>query len=123
MKKIISTIIITILCFSFVLPAPAQKKSGLAAPSPTSQRSELFASAAAFTDGGGVWLEWQTGIEKQIAGFHAYRVENGAKQLVSPVLIPGGNLSGDGSASGRNYNFFDPQGSYRTAYVIESIDV
>ncbi|HEX8367559.1 MAG TPA: C25 family cysteine peptidase [Pyrinomonadaceae bacterium] len=124
MKKIISTIIITILCFSSVLSVPAQKNSGLTASSPISRGAKLFDSVAAFTDENGVWLEWQTGIENEILGFHAYRVENGEKQLVSPVLIPA-NLSprGDKTTQGRNYNYFDPQGTSRAAYVIESIDL
>ncbi|HEX8246787.1 MAG TPA: hypothetical protein VF599_01275, partial [Pyrinomonadaceae bacterium] len=74
MKKIISTIIITILCFSSALFVSAQKNSGLAAQNPILQRAKLFESAAAFTDENGVWLEWQTGIENEIIGFHAYRV-------------------------------------------------
>jgi hypothetical protein len=124
MKKIISTIIITILCFTSILPVFAQKKSVLSASNPVSQRVQLFDSTAALTDGNGVWLEWQTGIESEIIGFHAYRFENGEKRLVSPILIPG-NLSarGDKTTQGRNYSFFDPQGTSASAYVIESIDV
>lgn len=124
MKKIISTIIITILCFSSVLFVPAQKSSGLAASSPISQGAKLFDSTAAFTDGNGVWLEWRTGIENEIVGFQAYRIENGEKQLVSPVLIPGNfSTRGAKTSQGGNYNYFDPQGSARALYVIESIDV
>ncbi|HEX9960932.1 MAG TPA: hypothetical protein VGB00_08370, partial [Pyrinomonadaceae bacterium] len=124
MKKFISTIIITILCFSSIIPVFAQKKSGLAAPNPVSRDAELFDSTAAFTDENGVWLEWRTGIENEIVGFHAYRLLNGEKQLVSPILLPG-NLSprGEKTTQGGNYNFFDPQGTSAAAYVIESIDV
>lgn len=124
MKKVISTIIITILCVSFVLPVSAQKKSGLAATNPVSERAKLFASVSAFTDGGGVWLEWRTGVENEILGFHAYRLASGEKHLVSPVLLPG-NLSpvGEKQTPGKNYSYFDPQGTSTDVYVIESIDV
>ncbi|MDQ3799648.1 MAG: hypothetical protein M3384_09370, partial [Acidobacteriota bacterium] len=126
MKKIISTFIITILCFSSALSVPAQKKSGLAASAPVSPQegAKLFASAAAYTDGNGVWIEWRTGIENEILGFHLYRLANGEKQLVSPILIPG-NLSprGEKTTPGKSYNYFDPQGALGGAYVIESIDV
>jgi hypothetical protein len=124
MKKIISTIIIAILSFSSALSVPAQKKSGSAASNPVLQGAKLFASAAAYTDGNGVWIEWRTGIENEILGFHLYRLANGEKQLVSPVLIPG-NLSptGEKTTPGKSYNYFDPQGISGGVYVIESIDV
>lgn len=123
MKKIISTIIITILCFSTMLPVLAQKKQSLTASNPLSQRAQLFASTAAFTDGNGVWLEWQTGIESEILGFHVYRLTGGEKQLVSPVLIPGNYLPiGEKTVAGRNYNSFDPQGNIATAYLIEGVN-
>jgi hypothetical protein len=123
MKKVISTIIITILCFSSVLSIPAQKNSGLAASNPVSGRAKLFASTAAFTDGNGVWIEWRTEIENEILGFHVYRVAGGEKQLASPVLFPG-NLSpiGEKTTQGKNYSYFDPQGSAASTYVIESLD-
>lgn len=124
MKKIISTIIITILCFSSALPVLTQKKQSLAASNPISQRAQLFISAAAFSDGNGVWLEWQTGIESELLGFHVYRVAGGEKHLVSPVLIPGNYLpNGEKNVSGRNYNYFDPQGNSAGAYVIEGVNV
>ena len=123
MKKAISTIIITILCFSTVLPVLAQKRAILAAPNPISQRAQLFVSTAALSDGNGVWLEWQTGIESEILGFHVYRVAGGEKQLVSPVLIPGNYLpTGERAAPGRSYHYFDPQGDFNAAYVIEGVD-
>ena len=126
MKKIISTFIITILCFSSAISLAAQKKSGLTASNPVTnerQQAKLFESATAWTDGNGVWLEWQTGTENEILGFHAYRVENGEKQLVSPVFIAG-NLSprGEKQTQGRNYNYFDPQGNSAVAYIVEAVD-
>lgn len=107
-----------------MLPVLAQQRQSLTASNPLSQRAPLFTSTAAFTDGNGVWLEWQTGIESEILGFHVYRVANGEKNPVSPVLIPGNYLpTGEKSAPGRNYHYFDPQGTSATVYVIEGVNV
>lgn len=124
MQKIISTIIVTILCFSSMLPVSAQKNQGLATSNALSQRAKLFDSTAAFTDGNGVWVEWKTGVENEILGFRVYRVAGGEKQLASPMLYPGNlSLTGEKSTPGKNYRSFDPQGNSAGVYVIESIDV
>lgn len=129
MKKVISTLTIAAICYSLILPVSAQKnrRSTLLPPPPAaivsdSQTSKIFSASEAYSDGNGVWLEWRTKTTDEILGFQVYRIGSGEKQLVSPVLIPGGyNQLGEKTAADRNFNFFDRQGDFNSVYVIESV--
>ena len=77
--------------------------------------------AVGFSDGNGVYLEWQAVSETDNLGFFVYR--NGAKgyDLASQSMIAGGSLrSSETVVSGGRYSFFDPQGDLSSTYYIES---
>jgi len=77
----------------------------------------------AYSEGKGVWLEWQTENEVGILGFRIYRLRSGKKpELVTPATISGTNLiAGEDPNLGRTYNYFDPKGNLKTGYLIEII--
>lgn len=121
MKKPLSAIIAATLCLSTAVPLFAQKPRAVISKTAASE-TRLFSSTEAFSEGRGVWLDWQTGDETGILGFRLYRLTDGEKQAVSPGMFPGKNLSAiaAGGAS-RNYNFFDARGGLDTVYLVEAV--
>lgn len=121
MKKTFSAVIAATLCFSSAVSSFAQKPRAIASKT-VLKETRLFSSNEAFSEGRGVWLDWQTGDETGILGFRVYRLTDGEKQAVTPGVIPGSNLSvTDRGSSGKQYNFFDPRGGLDAVYVVEAI--
>ena len=82
-----------------------------------------YASAEAYSDGRGVWLQWRTERETKNLGFFIYRVVGDERQLVSPALIGGkGLLDQSGRTDGGTYSFFDANGDANSRYVLESVN-
>jgi hypothetical protein len=120
MKKTISAFAAAAILFSTALPLFAQK-SGAFSTRKIFRADGIFSSNQAFSEGRGVWLEWQTADETDVVGFHVYRV-NGkrGKEAVSQMLISGTALSAL-PQSGKTYNFFDARGGLDTIYVVEAV--
>ncbi len=60
---------------------------------------------SATREGDGVWIQWDTLDERDVAGFHVLRsVDEGSFERISPIGVPG--TGGAGLTTG--YAFFDP---------------
>lgn len=83
-----------------------------------------FGKIRAFTDGRGVWLEWQMTSETDNLGFTVEREINGGgkKEIVNRGLISGAYTElGEKNSAGRKYSFFDAAGDSTSVYTIESL--
>ena len=122
MKKILTTLILLNFCLLFTLPVSAQRAGKVGDSEKNIKQSVKFSSTGAFSDGNGVWLEWETAFESGNLGFNIYRVDGGKKELLSPSLIPGTYLRGrESQFVGDKYNYFDPNGTANSAYIIETL--
>ena len=90
-----------------------------------SQKSIVeYAGTRAFSDGRGVWLEWQTSSETKNLGFLVYRLVGKDKELVSPNMISGSFFRATKDQnSGDTYSYFDPNGNSYDTYYIESMNM
>ncbi|MBK7393495.1 MAG: hypothetical protein IPI64_09390 [Chloracidobacterium sp.] len=81
-----------------------------------------FETVEAITDGGGSFVRWQMTSETGNMGFLVYRISRRGQQQASENLITG-SLSKLGSETvyGGKYEFFDPSGTFGSAYVIQAI--
>lgn len=83
-----------------------------------------YKSIDAFSDGNGVWLEWETSFESGNLGFYVYRSNGIEKELISSSLIPGIYLKmRDARTIGEKYTFFDADGAYNSTYYIETYNI
>ncbi|HEY0461020.1 MAG TPA: C25 family cysteine peptidase [Pyrinomonadaceae bacterium] len=134
MKKIVSLSIIVVLYLTTVLPVFSQKIKIAGGKPITGIRQNpiiknetptgvKLASASGFSDGNGVYLQWQAEYENRNAGFFVYR--GGAKGLepVSEAIVGGAALtSSEPVVYGGKYTFFDPNGNFSTVYYIETLN-
>jgi hypothetical protein len=73
---------------------------------------------------GGVFLQWQTGLESDNLGFNVYRDEGGKRELVNPQLVAGSALVADATLlTGRSYSWWDKSPGKGAAYWLEDIDL
>ncbi len=134
MKRVISVIILSVLVSSSVTPVVAQKgarmpvggkqklqKPELAA-APTATR---FASSSAYTDGNGVFLDWNMEAEIGNIGFNVYRVGKRGSELltVSKMVAGAASHAREVPAYGKSYSFFDRNGSGSDVYLVETISL
>ncbi len=119
MKKVLTLLIFSGLLFNST--AFSQKSKSVNTSPAVQSDFVVFDRAEAFSDGAGVWLRWQTASETNNLGFRVYRAAANTRELVSEEMLPGGYLSGEEHAFGRNYTFFDPKGSTGTVYYLESL--
>lgn len=122
MKKALSVLVFSI----FVLSSSifSQSLRTVQNESRSTNSIVVYAGIRAFSDGKGVWLEWQTSSETKNLGFRVYRLTNGQRELASPNFIGGSYLrAGEEQTVGDRYSFFDPQGSGSDVYFIESLDI
>lgn len=121
MKKGLAICALFVLCLGLTSPAAAQKTRKTKSFETKPVHRVSLVGAGAFSDGKGVWLRWQTGIEKQNLGFNIYRVEGDRTTQANPHLIGGAFMAErDESPRARDYTFFDPAGGLETSYYIES---
>lgn len=122
MKKISAVLLLLTMAFVSV---PAQKIRSL--DNRTVQFNRAFVSysdIAATADRSGVILRWTTKEETQNLGFQIYRVIGGQKNLISQSFVSGAYLQArDQKITNGNYSFYDAEGNFSTAYIIESINL
>ncbi len=115
------------MCLTAILPVFSQKKQGVSlkkvpAPKLMPQFEVKLRSAEAFSDGNGVYIQWQAETETQNLGFFVYRVGGKGTELVSPAIVAGGSLiSSEKIVTGERYSLFDAQGDFTNSYYIESL--
>lgn len=123
MKQIYTIFILTFLLVSSNLPILAQRKVAPAKSLKTENIVLEYENIQAYSDGRGVWIDWQTKVEHKNLGFYVYRLNNGEKELVSSSLVQGSYLqSREETSFGGKYNYFDKLGGFQTGYIIESFD-
>lgn len=127
MKKAVSFVLLSLLVCSPCIPTFAQKgrfvRMGTLPTIPQTQNEASFSSVHGFTDGAGVWLEWEMNVERNNIGFFVYRItKTGAERVAPERLIQGsGPNRGDRPSYGSKYNLFDRNGSFRSVYYVESL--
>jgi hypothetical protein len=81
-------------------------------------------SAAAYSDGNGVFIKWQTEYENKNLGFYLYRVGANGTELVSEGVVAGGrSTSSEEVVYDGIYSYFDENGDSASSYVIESLQM
>ncbi len=123
MKKL-GLLILLLTILSAVAPTFAQRVNILKSNGLLIKKMPVsYASAEAFSDGRGVWLQWKTEREAKNLGFFVYRIVGDERQLVSPALIGGkGLLDRSDRTDGGSYSFFDRSGDVNSRYVIENVN-
>ncbi|MDQ6786786.1 MAG: C25 family cysteine peptidase [Acidobacteriota bacterium] len=120
MKKISVGIIFLFLFLAVNFPISAQRAKDVKNIKATIK----FNKTEAFSDGQGVWLEWQMDLESNNLGFQVYRIDGDGKQVVNRGLISGAYLeTGEAKSTGRKYSFFDAGGDLDSVYYIETLNI
>lgn len=89
-----------------------------------SSEKTVLAAARAYTDGSGIWLNWQMASEFENLGFNIFRETNGKSIQINDSLIAGGFLRfNSDSYLGGSYTYFDPRGDIDSRYRIETVPV
>ncbi len=124
MKKSIALLVIFSFGLLFTTPISAQRLNQLKENQNLVKNPVKYKSIDAFSDGNGVWLEWETSFESGNLGFNVYRSNGIDKELISPSLIPGVYLKKrDAQNIGERYTFFDADGDYNSSYYIETFNI
>lgn len=120
MKKVTAYFLFSLLMFNSAVFG--QKTRSPRINTDTRSGFVTFSAAQAFSDGRGVWLEWQTSSETKNLGFYIYRqTADGGRQMVSEGLVAGEYLRPGGENSpGSRYTYFDRNGGADSVYYIES---
>jgi len=124
MKKLFFTAILSLTVLLAHTPILAQRANELENSAEFALNPLRYASAAAFSDGKGAWLEWRTENETENIGFYVYRAVGGRLESVSPSLIAGAYLQArENKITAGTYTFFDTTGDADAVYVIESFNL
>ncbi|HEY8561361.1 MAG TPA: C25 family cysteine peptidase [Pyrinomonadaceae bacterium] len=135
MKKLISFFVMVMLCPLTNIQVFSQKNRSITKTPLTKQQKPTknqmpgnvpsdvsLKSVAAYSEGEGVYVRWQTEHENKNLGFYLYRVGANGPELVSDGFIPGGRtFSSEDVVYGENYSYFDERGDASSIYYIESI--
>lgn len=83
-----------------------------------------FGQVTAFSEGKGVLLEWQTEFESNNLGFVIYRLKGSRRIQVNRGLVSSSYLeTGFTRSIRKKYSFFDADGSVKSSYYIESLNL
>lgn len=121
MKKALSLTFILGFALCLNVPLSAQLVGGKSRAVKPEKVSVKYANAKAFTDGNGVWIEWETEAETNTLGFYVFRVSGGVTERLNRGLVLGGYMRGDSKTSDK-YSYFDAQGSLDSVYYVQSLD-
>ena len=127
MKKIISLLVTAAFCLTAILPAFPQKLKNVSVKKVSEtktlpQSDTKLSRAEAFTDGNGVFIQWEAEYETNNLGFYVYRVGEKGAQRVSEGIVGGATLtSREKVVYGEKYSLYDPQGNAGNTYYIESL--
>jgi hypothetical protein len=124
MKKVFCFCLLALLSFSAIFPTYAQK-SRIRPKNDIRNPSTEFAGARAFSDGEGVFVEWEMKVEVNNGGFYVYRIDENGTRQISPAIIKGSEMTRYETtpAYGEKYTFFDVDGGSNSSYFIESIQM
>ncbi|HXG85203.1 MAG TPA: C25 family cysteine peptidase [Pyrinomonadaceae bacterium] len=124
MKKVLVGLFFLCLMSPASLPVAAQRAANLKKARKTERIPVKFNKFQAFSDGQGVWLEWEMSLESNNLGFSVYRIDGEAKQLVNRKFISGAYLeTGESKSTDRKYSVFDAEGDLNSTYYIESLNL
>jgi hypothetical protein len=124
MKKLMVGLVFLLIVFTAYFPVSAQMPRELKRLSRVAKTPVKFNKIEAYSDGRGVWLEWQMDLESNNLGFMVYKLTGDQKEAVNRGLISGAYMeAGERISSGRKYTFFDASGDLNSTYTIESINL
>jgi hypothetical protein len=108
MKRVLIALILLCFVLSSDLSVSAQRSQNLKRVPKTEKIPVKYNKIQAFSDGNGVYIEWETGLESNNLGFSVYRIGSETKKAVDEKFISGAYLeSGESFSSGKKYTFFD----------------
>ena len=114
----------TIFIFSILVLSSSVFSQNLTNSQRRQDATVVYAGTRAFSDGRGVWIEWQTASETKNLGFLVYRQIGTEKQLVSSSMIGGTYVRvREEQSAGETYSIFDPNGNGYDTYFIESLNI
>lgn len=120
MRKFLTIVGLFVFCFALNSMVFGQQNRA-AQFGPQTKSIVQIARAEAFSDGNGAWLHWQTEIESGNLGFNIYKITGKEIVRVNPNMIGGALLSSsDEITYGKEYSFFDTDGTSGDRYFIES---
>ncbi len=123
MKRLILMVLLLMFALADV-PTSAQNSKILNFNGLIMRNPVGYASAAAYSDGRGVWLEWKTEFERKNLGFYIYRIVGSERELVSESPVAGAYLQArEEKITSGSYSFFDRFGDVNSVYVIESFNL
>jgi hypothetical protein len=122
MKKGLSAIFIVALVLFSNVPLSAQRAAGRDKIIKPEKVSIKYGIAEAFTDGNGVWIEWQTEAESNNLGFYVFRVSGDSTEQINKAVVLGGYMKGQPQTPGK-YSYFDAQGNTDSVYYVRSLDI
>jgi hypothetical protein len=129
MKKIVTFLVIAVLCSAANLQVFSQKNRSVSLKKTSVTKNETpqdvkLKSASAFCDGNGVYLKWQTEYENRNLGFFIYRAGKNGNEPVSQSIVGGGRTkSSEEVVYGGEYSYFDAAGDAANSYFIEALQL
>lgn len=132
MKKVSFGLAALFLILTAGFPASAQRVKEAKKIKETNIRVRVektpakFSKVEAFSDGQGVWLEWQMALEANNLGFTVSRRAGarGAGETINRGLISGAYLeTGETNVAGRKYSYYDASGDLNSSYSIETLSL
>ena len=122
MKKGILAIVLSAFVLFLNAPLTAQKSERTGKGVRAEKVPVKYNNTAAFTDGNGVWIEWETEVESDNLGFYIYRTSGDSTERINKGLVAGGYMRGELKSVGSKYSYFDAQGDSDSTYYIQSLD-
>lgn len=124
MKKYLTAFSLFVFCFVLNSLVFGQNNRFQPQLQPQMKNVVQIARAEAVSDDNGVWLHWRTEIESGNLGFNVYRITENETVRINPNMIGGAMFSStDEIIYGKDYTFFDVDGTSGTRYLIESYSI